>query len=88
MEPFEQEYEGKQYTLCPWYPKTNWRALSIPVVTGVKELLDIQEQVISCPRILTGQSRNQRWTSNAKTQRRKDAKQLEKSSRALRLCGS
>ena len=47
MEPFEQTFEGRQYRLCPWYPETDWRALSIQGVTRVKELLDIQEQVLS-----------------------------------------
>ena len=47
MEPFEQIFEGKPYKLCPWYPRTDWRRLSGPVVTGVKELLDIQDQVTS-----------------------------------------
>jgi hypothetical protein len=46
MKPFEAKHKGEIFTLCPWYPHTEWRYLDSEKVEGIKALLDLQEKVI------------------------------------------
>jgi len=46
MEPFKVKHKDEIFTLCPWYPRTEWRYLDAEKVEGIKDLLDLQEEVI------------------------------------------